>query len=196
MKHIRIPTLIALALSFSIGVSHAETVKEATKACENGNAKSCGRLGMAYESGRGVKKSLKDAAVFYKKACEMGRSQACASFVRTHITDAQLEVLPYAKKGCTNGQGKACRWQATLLESLEDSKTKKEVPALLKKACDLKDAMACMRYGSLIRRSGGKYTEALKYTNQACIYGNKTACEEIKNNNQYFEKAQKKKSKK
>lgn len=196
MKIIRIPALIALALSLSVGLANAETVKETTEACESGNAKSCGRLAMAYENGKGVKKSLKDAAVFYRKACELGRSQACSSFVRNYVQAAQLEALPYAKKGCINGYGKACRWQATLMDSLLDPKAKKEIPVLLEKACELKDAAACLQYAKLIRRSGAKYTEAMKYKNQACILGNKTACEEIKTNNQYFENLRKKKSKK
>ena len=49
----------------------------AKKACDGGNMRGCGKLGVMYEKGNGVEKDLGKAAQLYKKACDGGEMLGC-----------------------------------------------------------------------------------------------------------------------
>ena len=46
------------------------------KAAEQGNAKAQNNLGLCYEKGRGVTKSISEAVKWYRKAAEKGHARA------------------------------------------------------------------------------------------------------------------------
>ena len=120
----------ALSRAYSEGTSGVDAdVTRATaygqRACELGDGETCHRLGRAYEQGglggdRGsAQASLKQAEVFYGRACSAGINRACGEQARLLLygsggrADPRSAVALFAK-GCAGRDGGACEVLAAL----------------------------------------------------------------------------------
>ena len=60
--------------------NYKEAFKYFKLACDNGEYKGCGNLGVLYENGQGVRQSYSTAKEYYGKACDLGDQQGCDAF--------------------------------------------------------------------------------------------------------------------
>lgn len=178
----RISKTWILTLALFSGIASASSVSSLEASCNQGSAEACGKLALAYEEGQGTKQSLEQASRYYKIACEKGRARACAGFARTHMAKARQESWKYAEKACKEGIGNGCRYQAYILEQAASRSKNHEtqVDNLLKKGCDLKDNISCLRMAVRLTRSSKTLKGSGQYLDKACEYGNKVACEKRK----------------
>ena len=66
--------LIAALACATILFAAGEDIEALQKACDDGNAISCGSLGFLYDNGQGVRQDYKKASELYSKACDMGEA--------------------------------------------------------------------------------------------------------------------------
>ena len=127
---------VLLAVLFSVGFSEdlTELAAEAynqgdyqkaaqlfQKACDGGNALSCGGLGFLYANGKGVKHDYQKAAQLFQKACDGGEALSCNGLgalyaegkgVRQNFSTAKQ----YHGKACDLGLQLGCDYYRILNE--------------------------------------------------------------------------------
>ena len=108
--------LIAALACAMVLFAAGEDIGALQKACDDGNAISCGSLGFLYVKGQGVKQDYEKASELYSKACDMGEANGCFNLGVSY----------------DNGQGVR-----------QDKRTAKEY---FGKACDLGDQGGCNNY--------------------------------------------------
>ncbi len=128
--------LVLLVVLFSIGFSKdlTELGNEAydkgdyqkaaelyQKACDGGEAFGCGKLGISYAKGQGVRQNYQKAAELYQKACDGGEAFGCFSLgflyedgqgVKQDFSTAKQ----YYGKACDLGLQSGCDVYRTLNE--------------------------------------------------------------------------------
>ena len=108
--------LIAALACAMVLFAAGEDIGALQKACDDGNAISCGSLGFLYGNGQGVRQDYKKASELYSKACDMGYADACFN----------LGVVYYDGKGVRQDKG--------------------AVKEYFGKACDLGNQGGCNNY--------------------------------------------------
>lgn len=85
------------------------------RACGQGWAAACERLGLAYFEGQGIRQDSERSAALFARACAGGIADACASLAYQFkqgngvIRDEQ-QSLAHLRKACDLGMSAACRW--------------------------------------------------------------------------------------
>jgi len=90
------------------------------KACDNGVAKACSRLGEIYTFAQGVKSNHPKGCSLHDKACDMGASWSCIwlgwySVINLNDTKA----IKYFEKGCALKAQNSCEHRDEILEKIQ-----------------------------------------------------------------------------
>lgn len=161
------------------------------KGCDAGRPASCSALGLLYESGAsGIKKDEMQAAVFYRKACEMYWSGACKS-----LADLYAEGRGVGKdlKRAASLYEQACRFQAAsactlagkLMAALgADKDSTERGVALLERACAARDGDGCALLAAMLEQGRMPVVKrdtaaALHRFEEACSYRSADACAKV-----------------
>ena len=116
--------------------------RDLKEGCDRGKKRDCFDLGrMKYKNG-----NLKEARVYFKKACELGHKEGCL-------------MMGYIE-GINN------RWWVGNIDKAK---------VYYKKACDLGDKWGCYNLG-LLEDNAGNIKEARVYFKKACDLGHEEGC--------------------
>ncbi|MCX6075550.1 MAG: tetratricopeptide repeat protein [Campylobacterales bacterium] len=85
-----------------------------SKACDDGNANGCRRLGTLYSNGEGVRKDKKKASELYGKACNSGDNNGCWMLgfmynVGDGVKQDKIKASELFSKACNGGYANGCR---------------------------------------------------------------------------------------
>jgi len=84
------------------------SVKYFMKTCELADY-TCGKIGTAYELGKGLKQNIDNAMKFYEKACENNMTQSCSKLGRLYLeNNASKKAEVVLSKGCEAKDGWRC----------------------------------------------------------------------------------------
>jgi TPR repeat protein len=78
------------------------------KNCNRGNSISCALLGLIYFNGQNVKKDIKKAVLYYKKACFLKEKNSCFKLYEYYKNKNINLSKFFLKKACEYNNKKAC----------------------------------------------------------------------------------------
>jgi TPR repeat protein len=127
------------------------------KACTLGLGIGCDRLGGLYQLGIGIKKSMKTAFRFYKKACEQQWMLGCthAGFILSMSASKrnQTQAQAYFTQACERQEGLGCTLQGLrYLEgkaTLDQQPNPKKAHIYFDQACQAGELLGCVNLGIL-----------------------------------------------
>ena len=152
-----------------------------SRPCVETCGSACGNLGNNYEKGRGTAANPRQAAIFYKKSCDLDEGLGCAKLGilimqgRGVGKDGRMAQEIF-EKGCALGSGSACT-QASGLYGLGTDNAREDVDKcrlFAAKACNLNDAVGCNVAGIVYARIDA--AKSLAYYRKACRLGYTDAC--------------------
>lgn len=152
--------------------------------CAKGRARACAQVGWAAYNGHQREKSVRDAYLQYKKACELGSGTGCrwAGHFAVTYPDAQgADGKALLERGCNVlGNGGACDELAGDLER-QSNDVWPAVP-LYKKGCDLGNRTACAHAGAALAAKAGHEAEGKALLQKACDAEDEIGCKALKGN--------------
>lgn len=165
-----------------------KAIRYHTLACDNNYFKSCIKLGVMYQYGKGRKKNISKAAKYYKDVCKKGDGLGC-TMMGELVINSQLgstkEAFDYFKEACKKGDGDGCLKYAYYHRS--NTYTKKDFSIAVdyyEKACE-NDRHKCLSLGDAYANGelGLKidYVKARKYYTKACKGENAFGCYRLGN---------------
>ncbi len=120
------------------------------KACEAGDAESCGEIGFIYEDNKSINKNLEKAYEFYERACTLGDYGRCVYLGTLYAEKNNFKALKFFKKGCEGKLAGSCMTTAYMYHLgkgvRQNTLTAKEYYG---KACDFGDEKGCQNYAEL-----------------------------------------------
>ncbi len=158
------------------------------KSCDEGKALWCRRLGYWHEHGLSVPPSLPLARGYYRKACDAGDARACTDLGRMLATGeggprSELAATALLRATCERGRDGfgACGHLGMILIGHSNDPDHAEGAALLVRACDGADALACYRLGAF-HATGTKgfpknEARAVQLFERACAEGGQACAE-------------------
>lgn len=166
----------------------ATTSKRCDEACDNGDGRSCVKLGFQLERGDGVAKDVVRAAALYEQGCELGDLLGCADLGVLHFNgkggvalDKASAVARY-QQACDGGNLLGCDLLGGMYEGGDGGLAKDEARAyqLYEKACTGGELRGCKDLGELYEagNAGLPKDEARAVTlyKKACDGGETTGC--------------------
>lgn len=151
MKKLILGILVSTSLFGGVALNHIKAGLSEDH-CSGGF---CMRIGIIYESGKGVPQNYSMAAKYYNKACDDGLVAGCAKLGilyenGTGVKQSHFKAVELYTKSCNAGIAGAC----TLLGFKylygqgirQDSDKALKIFAL---ACDMKDQLGCSQYAKL-----------------------------------------------
>ncbi len=152
-----------------------KAIRYHTMGCNNNYFKSCIKLGVMYQYGKGRKKNISKAAKYYKDVCKKGDGSGCmmlGELMMHSQMGSNQEAFAYFDEACKKGDGEGCSKYAYYHKS--NTYTSKDLPLAIDayvKACK-NDRTQCVTLGDAYAKGelGLKvnYTKAKKYYAQAC----------------------------
>ena len=99
--------------------NYAEAAKWYEQACNGGDVRGCGLLGVRYAEGKGVKQNYAQAAKLFKQACNGGDTWGCGALGELYANgQGKRQDLSTAKeyygKACDLGYQDGCDWYKKL----------------------------------------------------------------------------------
>jgi hypothetical protein len=136
------------------------------KACDDGKALWCRRLGFWFEEGLSVGRDARRARAYYASACAAGDARACADAGRMiaagHGGEKDIaQAIGLLKKGCDDaGTGaRACGHLGMIYVQREHATDHAEGARLLERACERGDGLACDRLGGFYALGSKGFTK-------------------------------------
>jgi TPR repeat protein len=155
--------------------------------CDDGRAASCYRLGLLYDTGRGLPAAdpVRGRELF-ERACQGGSFAACSKLSGSLLSGTSVEAdvqrgLDLAGKACTGGSAAGCVHLAQAhAEGWGLPKDDIQALGLYLEACNMGDAVGCfnsgLRYEALRGQSPQNGLRALVTYELACDQGDPAAC--------------------
>ena len=143
MKYFVRVIFVALSLGVFAPGALAQQEEEIEALCGKGNGFACLTIGDRY---RTLDRDLKNALVYYIKACDAGDME-----------------------GCTNGG------IILAMKGTPYSKDFKQARKMFDKSCEAGEDRACFNMGTLNYKEG-RQSKAIKYYKKACGMGNQGGC--------------------
>ena len=96
-------------LCISVFGAYAATLQGLAAKCKKNNAAACHDLGYRYDQ----KGKEKQAAVFYRQACDLHHAMGCYRLAELHlvgagVTQSDASFITYTQKACRLGYAKIC----------------------------------------------------------------------------------------
>jgi TPR repeat protein len=161
----------------------------ATRACDQKEPRGCVLAGELIDQARLGRPDRKKSAGLYKKACEAGLGQGCASWAWAlyrdegdagqDVVETVNKALGLFDKACEGGGADACYGAALLLDGGPGRTPDKRAMALYQKACDAGIGDSCFKMGQRLLRSTESRPEAARgvaVLKKACDAGVLAAC--------------------
>ena len=150
--------------------------------------KSCIKLGMMYQYGKGIKKDIYQATKYYHKACGTIEGSGCSMLGELELNRPKgsiVQALLYFDKGCKKGDASSCTKYAYYHQS--NTYTQQNLPLAMnayRQACK-HDKVECVALADIYNKGqlGVKvnFTKARRYYNKACDGGSSIGCYRIGN---------------
>jgi TPR repeat protein len=126
----------------------ARAVPALESSCAEKQATSCVSLGSLYDGGFGVTRDRRQAASFYKTACDLGEKAGCA---RVAVLEEQglgvprnaVRATKTLESLCADKVPEACIGLAQILQQTGFATDRERARTLLKSTCDAGSAEAC-----------------------------------------------------
>ena len=156
--------------------------------CKAGHALACAHLGENSRKGHGVERDPIQASTWYQAACEAGLPPACNELAVLKASgeldgiDVQA-AIKRATQACKGGAPRGCGHLAELYETgggeAGPPSHLGRARQMLEIACKAGDALACLSFARQLRDAViPNFAEAARLFEQACQWGNSTACDE------------------
>lgn len=156
---------------------------ERIKACEQGDAVWCHKLGLWYEYGLGAPKSMRKAAKYYRKACNGGISTSCLNLAYMYekgigVRKDAIQAIKLRTMTCDLGDPQGCVYLGSnysLGKGVPMDKAK--AAELLEKACFGWKVTNCGDIMSALRSEGDDridYSQAIRLVYQGVYQGRRS----------------------
>lgn len=124
---------------------------ESLQNCNTGSSDSCGRLGVHYFKGEGVRKNLELAEKYLQQSCNAGNDKWCVGLgIIYYGKKDYFEAFKYFSKSCNAGDSESCLAIGKLYEYGEGTRLDIVKAAdFYGKSCDLKLQEGCDDYKRL-----------------------------------------------
>ena len=169
----------------------AKALELFTRACDGGHAAGCTHAARGLPTGPDHEPTLgpysKDAAILFKKGCELGDPMACMTLdgfrEPADTSPAPRDLVVQMKKGCEAREVEPCMMLGAEILQLQtqggSAARASDMRAFLTKQCALKNGPACAPLGDLAadqRMPGGSHKEAERLHQMACALDVATSC--------------------
>lgn len=156
------------------------------RACQEGSAAACFRLGWLLFSGTGVPADRDAALARYRNACDGGWAEACA-YLGVHLIDdpaaATTEVLTVLDRACELGSSAGCSHLAFLYATgTRVPQDDVRATPLYVRSCDLGDPLGCYNVGLMYNAGRGverDVARAVAADEEGCRGGSSSACTDL-----------------
>jgi hypothetical protein len=126
------------------------------QACDAGDPKGCFGVGVMYEDGKGVTKSVKRAVDLYKRACDQSYATACYNLglMYGNARGVPMDLKHAAdlyKRACDGGNASSCNNLAIQYANGQGvPRDDKKAADLYKRSCDAGDKAGCKNLAHMI----------------------------------------------
>ncbi len=181
-----------LAKMYTEGKGITQNADEAVaihkKGCDAGRASACTMLGVLYENGSGsIKRDEMQAAVFYRKACEMHWAAGCKNLADLYfegrgITRDEKKAAEVYEMACRYQPGHACTLAGKLRATPKADKDTMELAvALIERGCTARDGEGCAIIAAMLEQGRPPVVKrdlpaSLHRFEEACNYRWPEAC--------------------
>lgn len=124
------------------------------KACAQGKAKACYRIGSRHHHGRGKAKNNRKAAAYFERACKGGVMAGCHDlgslyFWGRGVPKNMARAIALSRRACRKGYAQACRNMGfAFFRGQGVKKDPAKGKSFLKKACQGGNKQACRDLGA------------------------------------------------